>query len=77
MTPIRTCVGCRVAVPATELIRVVCHERVLKQSRDSQGRGAWLHPQLSCLEQADKRRAWGRALRVSGTLDSSELIQQI
>ncbi len=77
MTPIRTCVGCRAAVPAIELIRVVSHEGVLKQSRESQGRGAWLHPQLSCVERADKRRAWGRAFRSAGTFDSSELIKHI
>lgn len=77
MIPIRTCVGCRAAVPVTELIRVVSLEGVLRPSRHAHGRGAWLHPRGSCLELADKRRAWGRALRSSGTFDSSELIKQI
>ena len=29
------------------------------------GRGAWLHPDLGCLAAAERRRAFGRALRVS------------
>ncbi|KQT00979.1 nucleic-acid-binding protein [Cellulomonas sp. Leaf395] len=30
------------------------------------GRGAWLHPDPGCLEKAERRRAFGRALRVAG-----------
>ncbi|EGD22203.1 hypothetical protein HMPREF0724_14119 [Prescottella equi ATCC 33707] len=37
------------------------------------GRGAWLHRDPKCLSEAGRRRAFGRALRVSGSLDSSEL----
>ncbi|WP_245650799.1 YlxR family protein [Nocardia harenae] len=37
------------------------------------GRGAWLHPLSACLSTAHKRRAFGRALRVSGHLDISAL----
>ncbi|MEC3954286.1 YlxR family protein [Nocardia sp. CDC153] len=37
------------------------------------GRGAWLHPSSACLSQAVRRRAIGRALRVSGHLDISAL----
>jgi predicted RNA-binding protein YlxR (DUF448 family) len=33
------------------------------------GRGAWLHPTGDCLEQALRRRAFGRALRVSAAPD--------
>jgi uncharacterized protein len=35
------------------------------------GRGAWLHQSTTCLEQADKRRAWPRALRRPAPLDAS------
>jgi predicted RNA-binding protein YlxR (DUF448 family) len=34
------------------------------------GRGAWLHPDPSCLELAERRRAFPRALRRAGPLDS-------
>lgn len=37
--------------------------------RRSPGRGAWLHPDPSCLEQAQRRRAFARALRVDGPVD--------
>jgi predicted RNA-binding protein YlxR (DUF448 family) len=37
------------------------------------GRGAYLHLSLECLDQAERRRALPRALRVSGTLDTSAL----
>ncbi|MDR6864398.1 putative RNA-binding protein YlxR (DUF448 family) [Phycicoccus sp. 3266] len=33
------------------------------------GRGAWLHPTGDCLEQALRRRAFGRALRTSAAPD--------
>ena len=36
--------------------------------RRLQGRGAWLHPDVRCLELAVRRRAFGRALRVEGRL---------
>jgi predicted RNA-binding protein YlxR (DUF448 family) len=33
------------------------------------GRGASLHPDPACLALAERRRAFGRALRVAGVLD--------
>jgi uncharacterized protein len=33
------------------------------------GRGAWVHPDLSCLDLAERRRAFPRALRLAGPLD--------
>ena len=37
------------------------------------GRGAWLHPDEGCLLAAERRRAFGRALRVSEPLDTSRV----
>jgi len=37
------------------------------------GRGAHLHPDARCLDQAKRRRAFGRALRVEGPLDLSPI----
>jgi hypothetical protein len=34
------------------------------------GRGAWLHPVPECLDRAERRSAFPRALRVPGPLDS-------
>ena len=30
-----------------------------------------MHPELDCVERAERRRAYGRALRVSATLDAA------
>ena len=39
------------------------------------GRGAWIHPDPTCLELAERRRVFGRALRVSGPLDAAPVRQ--
>lgn len=35
------------------------------------GRGAWLHPDQQCLREAIRRRAFGRALRITGSPDTT------
>ena len=82
--PERTCVGCRQKGLATDLLRVVVREDesggfVLTPDpkRRLPGRGAWLHRDPECLREASRRRAFGRALRVSGSLDSSELDRSV
>ncbi|WP_297609198.1 YlxR family protein [Nocardia sp.] len=73
--PVRTCIGCRKQVLAAELLRIVAQETAVVPDprRRLPGRGAWLHPSSACLSQAVRRRAFGRALRVSGHLDISAL----
>ncbi|MEO7262670.1 MAG: YlxR family protein [Jatrophihabitantaceae bacterium] len=39
--------------------------------RRAAGRGAWLHPVLGCMELAERRRAFGRALRSTAQLDAT------
>ncbi|HVH23369.1 MAG TPA: YlxR family protein [Pseudonocardia sp.] len=69
--PIRTCVGCRVRSAADGLLRVVVVDGVLTPDprRRFPGRGAWLHPAPECLDRAERRSAFPRALRVPGPLD--------
>ncbi len=71
--PIRTCVGCRTRAAASGLLRVVAVEGILVPDprRRHPGRGAWLHPDLGCLRLAERRRAFPRALRASGELDTA------
>jgi hypothetical protein len=54
------------------LLRVVVAEGVLAVDPDRRlpGRGASVHPDLACVDLADKRRAFARALRVEGPLDA-------
>ena len=72
-TPVRTCVGCRQRAAAGELLRVVAVEGALvpDPSRRLPGRGAHVHPVVWCLDLAEKRRAFPRALRVPAPLDAS------
>jgi predicted RNA-binding protein YlxR (DUF448 family) len=41
--------------------------------RRQQGRGAHIHPDRTCLAQAERRRAFGRALRITGVIDTGPL----
>jgi predicted RNA-binding protein YlxR (DUF448 family) len=38
------------------------------------GRGAWVHPDMGCIENAVKRKAFGRALRTT-VLNTSPLTE--
>ncbi|WP_297659458.1 YlxR family protein [Pseudonocardia sp.] len=69
--PVRTCVGCRTRSQAGGLLRVVAVDGVVTPDprRRLPGRGAWLHPVLECLDRAERRSAFPRALRVPGPLD--------
>ncbi|MGW1677917.1 YlxR family protein [Saccharopolyspora sp. NPDC002376] len=76
--PVRTCVGCRTRTSPVELLRVVAAVDgdsspvvVPDPRRRRPGRGAWLHPDPACLRLAERRRAFPRALRVRGSLDTS------
>lgn len=68
--PVRTCVGCRQRAPASALLRVVAERvsagyRLIPDPRRVRpGRGAHLHPDPACLALAERRRAFGRALRL-------------
>jgi predicted RNA-binding protein YlxR (DUF448 family) len=66
-TPVRTCVGCGSKATPRELVRLrLVGGAVAGDGPGRGGRGAWLHPSEECLERAAKRRAFGRAFRVSG-----------
>jgi uncharacterized protein len=75
MEPVRTCVGCRARVPRSTLLRVVAVDaNLVPDERASMpGRGAWVHPTTECVENAIRRRAFVRALRVSGPLDTQTI----
>jgi predicted RNA-binding protein YlxR (DUF448 family) len=61
-------------------LRVVVHghDLVPDPARKMPGRGASLHLDPDCLALAERRRAFGRALRTGGvTLDSTRLHQYV
>ncbi|MET9959780.1 YlxR family protein [Streptomyces sp. NPDC006326] len=73
--PERTCVGCRERAAKSDLLRIVAieDECVPDPSGTLPGRGAYLHPAVVCLDKAVRRRAFPRALRAPGALDTAEL----
>jgi predicted RNA-binding protein YlxR (DUF448 family) len=68
-------VGCRERAAKSELLRIVAVEGecVLDHRGTLPGRGAYLHPALVCLDLAVRRRAFPRALRAQGALDTKAL----
>ncbi|WP_180338800.1 YlxR family protein [Mycobacterium ulcerans] len=82
--PVRTCVGCRKRELAVELLRVVAESTgngnyavIVDTARGLPGRGAWLHPVPQCVQQAIRRRAFTRALRITGSPDISAVVEHI
>ena len=64
-SPIRTCVGCRERATQASLLRVgVIDGRIEPDpSRRLAGRGAYVHPDLTCVDRATRRGGLARALR--------------
>jgi predicted RNA-binding protein YlxR (DUF448 family) len=85
--PIRTCIGCRQRAEATDLLRVVAQRggdavaqavQILPDPRRRlPGRGAWVHRDSECVALAERRRAFGRALRVPGEVDPAPLREYV
>ncbi len=77
--PVRTCVGCRERTTKSHLLRIVADASgppwllTPDDSARRPGRGAYLHPSPACLDLAERRRVFPRALRLQGPLDSSAL----
>ncbi|HTX81760.1 MAG TPA: YlxR family protein [Streptosporangiaceae bacterium] len=68
--PVRTCIGCGARAAKTELVRLVAAgcEIVPDITMRQPGRGAYLHRSLACLERAQRRKAFSRALRLPAPL---------
>ena len=82
--PVRTCVGCRKRELAVELLRVVVVSTgngnfavIVDTASNLPGRGAWLHPVPKCVQQAIRRRAFTKALRIAGSPDTSAVVEHI
>lgn len=82
--PVRTCIGCRRRELAVELLRVAAVSTgngefavAVDTVGNLPGRGAWLHPNQQCLRAAIRRRAFGRALRITGPPDTSAVVDHI
>ncbi|MBH5337281.1 YlxR family protein [Streptomyces pactum] len=77
--PERTCVGCRERAAKGDLLRTVLVEDACVPDRRGTlpGRGAYVHPTTVCLDLAVRRRAFPRAFRGPGPLDTAALRRYI
>jgi uncharacterized protein len=75
VAPVRTCIGCGSRAVKSEMIRVVAagDEIVPDVTFRLPGRGAYLHPSLACLERAQRRKAFPRALRLPAALPADKV----
>ena len=72
-TPVRTCIGCRERTDRRRLLRVVAIDGGVRPDPQATlpGRGAWVHE--GCVDLAERRQAFTRALRTAGPLDLAPL----
>jgi uncharacterized protein len=65
--PERTCVGCREKTEKTALVRIVRTPDglVVDHGGGAPGRGAYMHRDRTCIEQAVRRGSLARAFRVT------------
>ncbi|GAA2155460.1 YlxR family protein [Kitasatospora kazusensis] len=71
--------GCRKRAAKHQLLRAVAVEGVVVPDPRGAlpGRGAHLHPDSACLDLAVRRRAFPRAFRLQGTLDTDALREYV
>jgi len=76
MEPVRTCLGCRSRADKSTLLRVVAADGAVipDPSATLPGRGAWVHPTTECVEKSIVRKTFGRALRVSSSLATEQIL---
>ncbi len=73
-SPERTCVGCREKASKADLVRVARArhgEIVIDLSGSMPGRGAYVHLDVGCFEDAMRSRAFDRALRTGLSTDAA------
>jgi uncharacterized protein len=77
--PIRTCIGCGERAAKPDLVRVVAagSELVPDVAMRLPGRGAYLHLSLACLERAQRRKAFQRALRLPAGLPGPKVAEYL
>ena len=76
---LRTCVGCRASGPPQDLVRLVVGpdgEVVPDLSGGAFGRGAWVHPRMTCLEGA-VRGGLSRGLKTPIKTDVAQVVSHL
>jgi predicted RNA-binding protein YlxR (DUF448 family) len=77
--PQRTCVGCRQVKGKKELVRIVRTPEgsvIIDPTGKASGRGGYICPSVTCLEQAVKTKSLDRALLITVPVDVVEQLRQ-
>lgn len=77
--PVRMCIACREGRPKKELVRVVASENGLcaDETGKAHGRGAYICPNVECLDKAKKAKAFERALETDMSEDAYNGIKRV
>ena len=77
--PVRMCIACREGKPKKELVRIVAGQEGLcvDETGKAQGRGAYLCPNVDCLDKAVKIKAFDRSLEMSMNEQSYNAIKRV
>lgn len=78
--PERSCVGCREPGTKEELERFIYHDEVglvYDLRKKAPGRGAYLHPVATCVEQAGRKGGFSRAFKRPVPIDAHKLIEEM
>lgn len=73
------CIACREGRPKKELVRIVASENGLcpDETGKANGRGAYLCPNVDCLDKARKTKAFERALETAMNEDAYNAIKRV
>jgi uncharacterized protein len=76
---LRTCIGCRQIEEKKSLTRIiqVNGELIIDHKNRLGSRGANIHKSVACLNEAIKTKAFHKALKFSGALNTSQLLKEI
>lgn len=75
---LRTCIGCKQILEKNKLVRIIQinAELVIDHKNLLGARGANIHNSIECLNWAIKTRAFNKALKFSGALNTSQVLQE-
>lgn len=77
--PVRMCIACREGRPKKELVRIVAGEQGLcvDETGKAPGRGAYLCPNVDCLDRAVKIKAFERSLETPMSEQAYNAIKRV
>lgn len=78
--PLRKCVGCQEQKPKKEMVRIVHNKNgaiEVDLTGKAHGRGAYICPQRTCLELAEKKKSLNRAFSCEVSQDVLDKLYEV